>query len=205
MAQAAEQKWNEKGARRGTARPPRALNAKVLQMQNNVTPRSFGSANGLPWIKAATYRGIMMLAADIGGPIDFSPEQRFPGARHGVLLEGANLLIVGTRTGPNIGLYDVSAVTRQYGMDLLLARFSGPVAKYDIYRCKDDQWFTGYQRAWFEDRYWFCPPDEVDQPFILAHRRGLQFSTHAPCPDARRFEAGLSLAAQTSTQWQEAA
>ncbi|WP_313229706.1 hypothetical protein [Sphingobium yanoikuyae] len=147
----------------------------------------------------------MMLAADIGGQIDFSPERRFHGTQHAVLLGGANLLIVGTRTGSNIGLYDFGAIARRHAMDLLVARFSGPVAAYDIYRCKDDQWFTGYQRAWFKDRFWLCPPDDVDQPFILAHRRGLQFSSHAPFPDARRFEAGLSLAAQTSTQWQEAA
>lgn len=174
-------------------------------MKNNVTPRSFGSANGLPWIKAATHRAIMMLAADIGGPIDFSPERRFPGARNAVLLEGANLLIVGTRTGPNIGLYDVSAVARQHGMDLLLARFSGPVVKYDIYRCRDDQWFTGYQRAWFEDRFWFCPPDDADQPFIHTHRRGLQFSSYAASSHLRQFKARASLTAQNGIQWEAAA
>lgn len=174
-------------------------------MQNNVTPRSFGSANGLPWTKAATDRAIKMLAADIGGPIDVSPERRFPDTQHAMLLEGANLLIVGTRTGPNIGLYDVSAVARQYGMDLLLARFSGPVVTYDIYRCKDDQWFTGYQRAWFEDRFWFCPPGDLDQPFILAHRRGLQFSPHASSFHVRQFKACASLTAQNGTQWEAAA
>ncbi|WP_234791918.1 hypothetical protein [Sphingobium yanoikuyae] len=161
--------------------------------------------SGLPWIKPATHRAIMMLAANIGGPIDIAPELRFPGTQHAVLLEGANLLIAGTRTGPNIGLYDFGAVARQHGMDLLLARFSGPIASYDIYRCDANKWFTAYHRV-FEDRPWFCPPgDVVDQPFILAHRRGLLFARHAPFPDARRFEAGHSPATQSDTQWQEAA
>lgn len=81
-------------------------------MQNVVTPRFTGSANGLPWIKAATHRAVMMLAADTGAPIDLNPERRFPGTQHAVLLEGANLLIAGIRTGPDIGLYDFREVAR---------------------------------------------------------------------------------------------
>ncbi|TCU59811.1 hypothetical protein EDF58_102499 [Novosphingobium sp. PhB57] len=74
-------------ARRGTARLPRGLNAKVSHMQHLKIPRPAGSADGLPWTKAATHRAAMMLAVDIGGPIDLFPEQRFSGTRHTVLLE----------------------------------------------------------------------------------------------------------------------
>ncbi|RSU75858.1 hypothetical protein BRX37_10215 [Sphingomonas sp. S-NIH.Pt3_0716] len=147
----------------------------------------------------------MMLASNIGGPIDIAPELRFPGTQHAVFLGGANLLLAGTRAGAEVGLYDFGAVAKRHGMDLLLARFSGPTATYDIYRFDTDQWYRDYRRAWFEDRLWFCPPGDIDQPFILAHRRGLLFAPHAPFPDARRFEADLSPATQSGTQWQEAA
>ncbi|TCU59812.1 hypothetical protein EDF58_102500 [Novosphingobium sp. PhB57] len=82
---------------------------------------------------------------------------------------------------------------------------AAPVAKCDIYLCHDDRWVTGYQRAWSEDRFWFCPPDNADKPFIRVSRHGLQFTTHSPLADARGLDGGLYLANPPHAQWQEAA
>lgn len=174
-------------------------------MQNMNMPRSAGNVTSLPWIKAATQRALMKTAADIGGPVDLNPDRRFPGTENAILLEGANLLIAGTHTGPSIGLPDFREAAKRHGMDMLLARFAGSVMSYDIYRYRADDWLTGYQRAYCEGSFWFCPPDDTSLPFIKAGNRGLILSQHAPFANARRFDAGISLAAWNGTEWREAA
>lgn len=156
--------------------------------------RPTGDAPTLPFVREAVRRRLFAIAHQIGGLIDFQPQQRLPGAEGGILLMERNLLVLGTPQFRPLGWDLAEEIAVRHGLDILLLRFDAYQANFDICMHSLSSWLSHYHGWSTDGELWFVPPVDDGSPYVKASEYGLLLTDHPPFASARQREAGLAAA-----------
>lgn len=101
------------------------------------------------------------IALTIGGPVDDTPQRLHSSLRHGLLMEGARVFIVGTGCGRPLMQREACDISAAMSVDVVVARCGEAVSKmtFDAKLLGEDRLVEGL-RLWKDDPalgYWLVP------------------------------------------------
>ncbi|CAD7339356.1 hypothetical protein SPHS6_02414 [Sphingobium sp. S6] len=123
----------------------------------------------IPFVRDAVQRAMIKVAWEIGGPINFDPALR-GGA---LLLQEANLLILGTSAFRPLGEQLFGQIGDLYGMDTLLVRLDACECSFDLRFHGKGEWLSNYRQTLLGGQVWFVPAHEDQSPTVRADSQGL--------------------------------
>lgn len=138
-------------------------------MFSSMNAQPCSGAPTIPFVRDAVQRAMIKVAWEIGGPVRFDPA--FGGGA--LLLQEANLLILGTSAFRPLGEQLFGQIGDLYGMDTLLVRFDAYHCSFDILFHGEGEWLSDYRQSLLGGQVWFVPAHE-DQAFtVRADSQGL--------------------------------